>query len=255
MKLPQAYTNLAGKHEVRADQTHVNEVYRSEGIPVDVEQDQSQVSTLDLSWLPFAAKTYQISPKIEDYVIVSTPICPSNLSNRNGIAFSTAELTRYMPPPVSNLAYRAWIGTPMHLEHDNEDCTKAYGVVIDASFRQIQEYGNGHFYKVMGLAAIDKNKHPDIAQKIMDKEINTYSMGALADELTCSICQARAFGGKKRYMNCRHITSTDDVNFKIINDNGVNRLVHLWAHFLQPIELSIVEDPAWAVALSDEVLA
>ena len=254
LKRPKAFTTLRGTFKTASSQTPVTEVMKSEGTPVDLEKDPQAVSALALDWLPFAAKTYNISPHIEDYVIVTTPICPSGLPNRNGIGFPLSELTRYMPPPVGRQAYKAWAGTPMHLEHDNEDHTKAYGVVLDSMLTQIKGYGGGKYWKVMGLAAIDKNKYPDIAQEILDGTIDTYSMGALSDVLTCSVCGATAYGPKKKYQNCRHISSTDEVNFHVVNYNGRALLAYLNAHLLSPIELSIVRDPAWCVAQSDLIL-
>ncbi|HHN9420446.1 TPA: hypothetical protein ACP7Q5_005074, partial [Escherichia coli] len=63
---------------------HVDNVSRTEDA-VDAEKDQGLVSRLDYeTWLPFAAKTYKISPRIEDYIIVSTLVCPSDIPNRNG---------------------------------------------------------------------------------------------------------------------------------------------------------------------------
>jgi len=219
----------------------------------DAEKDQSLVSQLDYAtWLPFCAKAYHISPNIEDYVIVSSPICPSDLPNRNGIGFPLAELVKFQPPPVSRMAYKAWTGTPVHLEHDNEDCTKAYGVMLDAALHKIEGYGGGNLWKVMGLAAIDKNKHPDIAQKILSGELNTYSMGALVDSFSCSFCGTPV----SRQYGCHHVQGPDVVNWNEVNDplGSGRHIAFLNAHGISPIEYSIVADPAWTTALSDNLL-
>ncbi|MGL2861194.1 hypothetical protein ACQKA8_08860, partial [Helicobacter pylori] len=95
---------------------HVDNVSRTEDA-VDAEKDQGLVSRLDYeTWLPFAAKTYKISPRIEDYIIVSTLVCPSDIPNRNGIAFPRDELARFLPPPTNRMSYKAWKGCPVHLE-------------------------------------------------------------------------------------------------------------------------------------------
>jgi hypothetical protein len=218
---------------------------------LDLEKDKSSVIQLDYeTWLPFCAKEYHISPKIEDYILVNTLICPSDIPNRNGIGFPATELARWQPPPVSRMAYKAWKGCPVHLEHDNEDCRKAYGVILDASLHKVTGYGGGKLWKVMGLLAIDKNKYPDIAQKVLTKQINTYSMGAMVDAFTCSYCGTEC--SDKRV--CSHIRSTKDVNWRAVKDyDGSHHLAFLNAHGLSPIECSIVADPAWAPALSDEV--
>lgn len=255
MKLPSAYTNLRGAHQVRADQSYTRDFVKTEEPAVDLEKDNGLVKNLDYElWLPYAAKTYHISPHIESYVVIPTPICPAILPNRNGIAFPLNELTKYQPPPVARMAYKAWTGCPMHLEHDNEDCTKAYGVVLDSVLTPIKGYGGGKYWKVMGLAAIDKDKHPEIAQKLLDKEIDTFSMGALADYFTCSVCGQQVFNEKNRYRNCKHVAHSETVNFNMVNHQGQNKLAFLNAHNLSPIELSVVEDPAWTTALSDQIL-
>ncbi|MGF3990585.1 hypothetical protein ACQX7T_15195, partial [Staphylococcus aureus] len=139
---------------------HVDNVSRTEDA-VDAEKDQGLVSRLYYeTWLPFAAKTYKISPRIEDYIIVSTLVCPSDIPNRNGIAFPRDELARFLPPPTNRMSYKAWKGCPVHLEHDNEVHERAYGVILDASFHKVEGYGDGKLWKVMGLLAIDKNKYP-----------------------------------------------------------------------------------------------
>jgi hypothetical protein len=201
-------------------------------------------------WLPFAAQRYHISPKIEDYIIVNTLVCPSEIPNRNGIAFPAKELATFHPPPMNRMSYKAWAGCPVHLEHDNEDYTTAYGVILDAALTPVTGYGGGKLYKVMGLLAIDKNKYPDIAQQVLTKEINTYSMGALVDTFSCGFCGTPCSSRSV----CQHITSPSNVNWREFRHyDGSNHLAFLNAHGIQPIECSIVRDPAWAPALSDEV--
>lgn len=217
----------------------------------DAEKDQSLIQALDYKvWLPFAAKTYNISPNIEDYVLINTLVCPSDIPNRNGIGFPVSELATFLPPPTNRMAYKAWVGCPVHLEHANEHHEDAYGIVLDASLHKVLGYGGGKLWKVMGLLAVDKNKNPDIAQQILDKEINTYSMGAMVDYFTCSYCGTEC---TEKYV-CHHITSPKVVNWRVVKDyDGSSHVAYLDAHGIQPIEVSIVKDPAWAPALSNEV--
>lgn len=218
---------------------------------VERDEEGQPAGLLDYkTWLPFAAKRYEISPKIEDYIIVNTLICPSDIPNRNGIAFPATELANFLPPPTNRMAYKAWKGCPVHLEHDNEDYTKAYGVILDASLEKVQGYGGGKLWKVMGLLAIDKNKYADIAQMVLTKKINTYSMGALVDYFTCGYCGTEC----SNTHTCGHITSPKNVNWKKYRDfDGSTHLAFLNAHGISPIECSIVKDPAWAPALSNNV--
>lgn len=217
----------------------------------EVVKDTSVLQTLDYAnWLPQAAKVYHISPRIEDYVLVTSPICPSDIPNRNGIAFPLAELIAFQPPPIARVAYKAWIGCPVHLEHDNQDDTKAYGVILDTSLHKIVGFNNDKLWKVMGLLAIDKIKHPEMAERIMSGNINTYSMGALADHFTCSYCDAVCDENN----HCHHISSIKAINWnRVVDHEGKEHIAFLNAHGLGPIETSIVENPAWCPALSDTV--
>lgn len=221
--------------------------------PTDLEKEPEHVAKIDTSWLPFAAKTYHISPRLEDYLVVNIPLCPSDLPNRNGVAFPIEELVKYQPPPISRQVYKAWSGCPMHLEHDNEDCTKAIGVIFDTSLRQIKGYGDGKHWAVMGLVGIDKTKHPEIAQKFMNGEMNTGSMGCTADSFTCSVCDSPA--SDNQFTNCAHISSTQHVNWKVVDHMGEKKIAYLNAHGLSPIEFSAVGDPAWCTCLSEVLLS
>jgi hypothetical protein len=145
-------------------------------------------------------------------------------------------------------SYKGWVGNPVHEEHANEDCTTAHGVVLDTSFVKIKEYGGGKLWKVMGLLAVDKNKYPDVAQAFLDRVIDTVSMGALVDYFTCSYCGQEITDDH----NCGHVGSPKEVNWNLQRDwDGSNHLAYLRAHEIQPIEVSIVRDPAWTMALSD----
>jgi hypothetical protein len=202
------------------------------------------------TWLPFAAVPYKLSPRIEDYIIVNTLVCPSDIPNRNGIAFPARELATFHPPPMNRQSFKAWGGCPIHLEHDNEIHDRAYGVMLDAALTKVTGYGGGKLWKVMGLIAIDKTKYPDMAMQVLKKLINTYSMGALVDRFTCGFCGTECTSRQV----CSHITSPANVNWREFKHyDGQNHLAFLNAHGIQPIECSIVKDPAWAPALSDEV--
>ena len=222
-----------------------------------VEQDKQNaepvLSDIDTTWLPFAAKTYHISANLDDYVIVNIPICPSDIPNRNGIAFPLAELIAFQPPPISRITYKAWTGCPVHLEHDNEDHEKALGVIFDTSLRVMKGYGGGKHYVVYGLIGIDKKKAPETAAAFANGNVDTGSMGAMADYFTCSVCNSKATDNE--FTNCPHIKSISSVNWRIMDYQGQKVVAYLNAHVLSPIEYSIVKDPAWATCLSDMILA
>ncbi len=194
------------------------------------------------TWLPFAAKTYHISKHPESYLVVPVIIMTSDLVNRNGVAFPLQELVKFQPPPIARQAYKAWCGCPTHWEHDNEDVTKAHGVVFDSVLRPLSGYGKGKLWKVVCLLGFDKDKYPDRVQKIARGEINTYSMGAWADSFTCSYCGSEI--GK-----CHHLDPKSNMDFY----EYAGQLVFRNACGISPIEVSAVEDPAYTVALSDQV--
>jgi hypothetical protein len=269
-RLPKAYYESPGfksrtelraashKERIRVTSTTIDEALKSKQVnevskaiqTVDAEKDASLVSKLNYAWLAHAAKVYHISPRIEDYVLVSTIVCPSDIPNRNGIAFPTAELAKFQPPPNNRMVYEAWSKCPVHYEHDNEDHTKAYGVIFDSSFHKVQGYGGGKLWKVMGLLGIDKQKNPDMARRVLEGEVNTYSMGALVDYFQCGYCGTECSATHV----CPHISSIKNVNWGVHKDwEGKQHLSFLNAYGISPIECSIVEDPAWAPALSDTV--
>lgn len=204
------------------------------------------------TWLPFAAEPYNISPNIEDYIITVTPICPSDIPNANGYGFPLKELTRFQRPPAHRQVYKAWQGTPLHREHVNEDPSTALGVVLDSSLHKIKGYGQDKIWKVMGLVALDKNKAPNEAQQMVDKVLRTFSMGADASYLTCSACGTEIDNNTGRAF-CGHLAPGQRFNV-ITNFDGTRTLAFRNAHGLQPIELSVVNHPAWSIALSDTLL-
>lgn len=241
MRMPAAFLSAGRTRPTSVTaQPAILDVYRSEEPAMEF---KNSGAAIDTSWLPWAAKTYHISPNLEDYVVKNMPICPSDVPNRNGIGFQLEELLRFQPPPVARQTYRAWAGCPVHYEHKNEDCTKALGVIFDTSLRKIKTHGNGQLYMVHGLIGVDRTKYPELAARMLDGTLNTGSMGALADVFTCSICGSQV--KKSSFMNCGHVGSPDQVNWRVIDHGGERKIAHLFAHSLSPIEYSLVEDPAW----------
>lgn len=237
MRLPQAYSAIKLAVNASVDGEHLQLA-----TPLDFH-----------TWLPFAAKTYKISARIEDYVLRKIPLCPSDIPNRNGIAFPISELVRYQPPPTNRQVYKAWAGCPVHCEHKNENPEDAYGVILDTSLTRITGFNQDRHWKVMGLIAVDKVKHPEMAQRVLDGDLTTGSMGALAESFSCSVCGAPAYDKENAFRNCSHITSIADVNWRILSESGQQKLAFLNAHGITPTEYSLVEDPAWCMSLSSDV--
>jgi hypothetical protein len=191
-------------------------------------------------WLPFASKELVISDDPKDYVLYPVPIMYSDLPNRNGIGFPLAELVKWNVKRGSQ-AYKAWSGMPMYEEHRSDDHRTAIGIVIDVAMTQIKEFGQGKFWKVVALAALDRTKNPQLIAEVEERKINTYSMGAMVDGWTCSYCGAMP--GR-----CSHIDPEKPVVFYELK----GRLVYKMVYGVDPYELSVVRDPAYATAISDE---
>jgi hypothetical protein len=75
-------------------------------------------------------------------------------------------------------------------------------------------------------------------------------MGALVDYFQCGFCGTECSSDHV----CSHISSIKSVNWNVQKDwEGNSHLSFLNSFGISPIECSIVEDPAWAPALSDSV--
>ena len=203
-----------------------------------------------LSWLPQAAKTYDCSSDPADYVFVPVPVCPTDLPNRNGVAFPYNELVQFCPD-LHQIVYKSWKGCPTYSEHKNDNPLLARGMVIDSTLRPVKGYGANKLYKVMALAGFDRSKFPDVAQRILSREGNAYSMGAYVREYTCSVCGHKLmYDEKTRALSrCEHTNPRNKLDFQL--KNGV--LAFRNCHGISPFELSEVATPAWGLATSDVI--
>ena len=199
---------------------------------------------LDIStWLPYAAKALCISSDISDYIFVPIFTIPSGLPNRNGVAFPLPSLLAWNTEHGQQ-AYRTFKGKPAHLEHANDDPSKAYGVIADVSLRKLVGFSNGKVWKLLELIAIDRSKHADIAEDVLSGKRNSFSMGALVGSYSCSYCGLEM--GK-----CNHITpKPGSVDFYA--KDGI--LVCKNVHDIIGFETSIVKIPAYSTALNDKLM-
>jgi hypothetical protein len=162
----------------------------------------SQSTSVDTNWwLPKAAEVYNISPRIEDYVIVPVIAFISDLPNTNGDCFTKKEMLRFVPEH-GMLAFQTFKGKPTFVDHDNQDHTKAKGVIFDVEASLLKGYRGNHM-KVTLLSGFDKTRDPYIVNQILSGQTNSYSMGAYYDAYECSICNHRVGKG---YSNdpCEH---------------------------------------------------
>lgn len=202
--------------------------------------DQSLVPLDFKTWLPFAAGGYHISSDPSDYVLVPVIIMPSDLPNRNGVAFPLKELVRFNHE-LGMQAYKTWKGKPTYREHKNDDITQAHGVIADVVMRKLTGFGGGKLWKVLNLLAFDRSKHPDLVAKILSGEENAYSMGAWVNTYRCSLCDAEVG-------NCGHIAKKGPGS--LMHERG-GSLVYKNCEGIEGFETSSVGTPAYISAISD----
>lgn len=195
---------------------------------------------VDVSWLPAASEVYKISPDIRDYVIAEVPIVEGDVPNRNMHAFLTSRLVEFLPK-FGVQAYKTFIAKPVFYEHQHEDNTKAKGVILDASMRQI----NGRWFVVI-LKAFDRTKDRRLAEDVASGRRKGHSMSAWTADFDCGYCGHRwntvyenacehAKGPFNRRIHGRYSGFGDIVN---------GSLVYGITHDMYFFESSSVGDPA-----------
>lgn len=149
--------------------------------------------------LPAASEKLGISSNADDYVVVPTVAMPSDLPNRNGMAFPLEQLTGWMPD-LGMPMYQSWIGMPTFLEHNNSDYTQAKGIILDCKMTPLRRSG-GDIWKVVMLLAFDRSRDPVLANDILTGKRTCYSMGANAADFSCSICSNLMSNGQCEHVN------------------------------------------------------
>lgn len=197
---------------------------------------------LDITtWLPFAAKKYNISPDINDYLILPVFTIPTELPNRNGVAFPLKSLLEFQPE-YGMQSYKTFKGKPTFYEHNNEDHTKAYGVIADAFLKQLKGYSQNKVWKLVKLLCFDRTQNVDVTGRLGTGELKTFSMGAYVNDYYCSYCNA-LLG------QCNHIKK-GRVDFYELNGKLVCKNVDGVVGF----ENSCVETPAYAMSIGTKIL-
>ena len=78
-------------------------------------------------------------------------------------------------------AMNTYPGCGFYIEHDEDSCEKAQGIVLDVYPNMEDEY-------LMALCAIDKTEAPDLCQKLIEGIFNKVSMSCTANMCVCSVC-------------------------------------------------------------------
>ena len=197
-------------------------------------------SVVDVSWLPAASEAYCISADIRDYVIAEVPIVEGNVPNRNMHCFLTSRLVEFSPK-YGVQAYKTFLGKPVFYEHQHDDNTKAKGVILDASMRQV----NGRWF-VMILKAFDRTKDRQLAEDVLSGRRRGHSMSAWTSDFDCGYCGHR--WDTSYQASCDH--AKGDISKRIQNrymglgDVLNGSLVYAATHDAHFFESSSVDDPA-----------
>lgn len=209
-------------------------------------RDAGYTAPVDISWLAFAAPKYDISPNIDDYIIVNIPALTSDLPNRNSQAFTLPTLTEF-DPEMGCLRYRTFVGKPAHVEHQNKILTAAKGIILDASLQAVPRY---KLAKVNLLTAFCKPKDTQLTAAISSGKRKGYSMGALASTFRCSVCGGVVGPSIRRTCKC---TPTDYNTLELLGGIYNGRLHYHAAVDPTFFEISSVADPADYTAIGDLV--
>ena len=191
--------------------------------------------TLNIDWLPAAAKKYHISADINDYVINEIPIVAVDLPNRNLDEFGFEEMGSFNEQQ-GRLTYQTFIGKPTHEEHANTDVTKAKGVHFDATLEPDERTG---LYRIVVLAGWDRTKDRKLAEDILNGVRTGFSMGAFVDYTQCSHAQCQATSSTGHIPCTHHRNGTAKGS---ITQDGY--LVYERCGGVNFIETSAVGDPA-----------
>jgi len=190
-----------------------------------------------------ASEVYLISPDVRDYIIIPTVSMISDIPNTNGDSLSKRELLRFNPKRGC-LTYETWKGMPTFVEHDNKDHTKAKGIILDSYLTTLRGF-QGDLVKSVKLLAFDRTKDPALCERLLRREVNTFSLGFLFSAYECSICGHVSTG----QTFCGH-TRPKQRTYRM-NDG---RLAYRRCMYANGFEESVVNDPAYVSNLSDILL-
>lgn len=129
---------------------------------------------VDSWWLKSASEAYRISDDISDYVVVPVGIVTVDIPNRNLQCFPYEEVTAFNED-AGRVTYQTFIGKPLFLNHKNDDCRQAKGVILDSVLKHIPEYD---IWKIFILTAWDRTKDKDVVNHILKDPKSEYSMGS-----------------------------------------------------------------------------
>lgn len=230
---------VLGEHRTT---THKKEVISHSGQRVLAGEGIQWGRDVDIDFLQGASASYDISPNVQDYVIVSIPIVTADIPNRNLQAFPFEECT-YFDPYFGKFVYSTFVGKPTYIDHANDKPLQAKGVIFDAFMEKVPEWG---IYKIQALAGYCREKDPMLTKAIRSGDRNSYSMGALVSKFVCSVCSGIS-------CNCGNKYRSEAFLVKGNNKLDKPKLVYSLCVGTNFFEVSSVGIPADPTAWSDRV--
>lgn len=197
------------------------------------------------TWLPHAAKVYNLSTDISDYVLVPVPVMFTDMPNTNGDSVTIKEFMRF-DPEMGQQAFKTFRGKPCFEEHKNKVLPDAKGVILDVFLRQVKNFGRGKYFKLVELMAYDRTKDPLLVNSILTGENNAYSVGFYFKSYVCSICALHVVQGGKA---CDHTFPR-----RPTYQQADGKLVYRQCQTIVGFETSVVLDPSFTCAIGPHVI-
>ena len=193
---------------------------------------------------------YDISSNPADYILVVARAVTAELPdspnpNENGDSFPRDELLRF-DHRLARRVYKTFDLKPNHLNHRAENPKTARGFIVDSTYNDADS--NDQFVEC--LIAIDASKDPVYAEGIRKGDIDSFSMGCIAEYTVCSICANKA---TSKWQFCAHIRNGKLKTFKDASSQQ-DRLAYEICGGVCFEELSAVDQPADPKALMQEIL-
>lgn len=210
-------------------------------------------------WLPVAAEYHGLSKDINDYVLVPVPAMITDIPNTNGDSVSLKQFLAWNPDQ-GQMTYKTWEGRPMYVEHQHKP-EWVRGLILGTHLRPTKFKD---VYTLVMLAALDRTRDPVRVQRVLNRELNTYSMGMFYSAYRCSICGH--FAGKGIGSPCSH-TKPRKPTYQLMD----GRLAYRRCENITGFELSLLEyvggrgaaehgytqgygDPSYVSAIGDTIL-
>ncbi len=177
----------------------------------------------------------EYNPEFKYYRVIALH---GDVPNQNADAFEWGdendnekpELLRF-EKSADRYVYQSFTGRGNYKNHDNDDVTKAVGLILD-----VAPNIEGKF--IEALLAVDTKKDPELIRGIDNGYIDSVSMGALCGHSICSVCDNIAHTPAEY---CNHIKYSKG---KQVYHEGQYKLAYEINRSVSFIELSWVSVPA-----------